>query len=405
MTDNKQKVKNNQATKSQTNQNPGENSTQLVITPSQSTAIIASTLIGVGILTLPRTASETSHEMAWLATLIGGIIILPFMWFVTKLALRFPNKTIIDYASNIVGSERFPIIGKVISLPILLVFVLTWLALTTSAVRTFGNAITSAVLRETPIEVIIGTLLAATIFLVFVEVEVLARFNEVVFPLILIPLIIIVFLSLQNTEITNMFPLFEIDIMSFLNSLSTTIFAYTGFTIMLLFMAFAQKEKNVEANLTGIAIPGFIYTLIVFSSVAVFGYEELQHLMWPTLELIKTTDIPGMILERVESLFLAIWVAAVYTTVGNFYYAICFTVAQSLPIRNKDAARKCIAVLILPVLYWVSLQPRNIQQLFNWMDMIGYFSIVGFVIPIILYVIALIRKKGKEPSPIHEKQR
>lgn len=393
-------------TKTQSNQNPDENATQFVISPSQSTAIIASTLIGVGILTLPRSASEAAHEMGWLTTLLGGMIILPIMWVITKLTMRFPKMTVVRYTAELLGIEKSRRLGAILSFPILLVYLAVWFLLTASAVRTFGNVITNAVLRETPVEAIIVTLLVAVIFLIFVEVEVLARFNEVVLPLILIPMILIVLLSFQNTDITNVFPLFAISFTDFLSSLKATIFSFTGFTVMLVFMAFAQKKRNVSANLTGIAIPNFIYTMIVFSTIAVFGYEELQHLMWPTLELVKTTDIPGLILERVESLFLGIWVIAVYTTVGNFYYAVCFSIAQMFSFKKQDQARKWIGVLLIPLLYWIALLPDNVNQLFNLRNLLSYFSLVAFIIPFILYLIALIRKKGKEPSTKHEsKQR
>lgn len=336
--------------------------------------------------------------MAWLATLAGGLSILPVMWMMTKLALRFPRRTLVVFTREIFSGKKEGIAGKIISFPVVLFYVLLWFLFMASAARTFGNVMKSAVLRETPLEVLIATLLLATFFMILVEVEVIARFNEVVFPLILVPLFVIVFLSFQNIRVTNFFPIFAIDGSGFLEAMKASVFSYSGFSIMLIFMAFAQKDKNVSANLTGVAIPAFIYTMIVFSSIAVFGFEELRHLMWPTLELVKTTDFPGLILERVESLFLGVWVAAVFTTVGNLYYVICFSLAQLFQFRNQNAARKWLGLILLPLSYFAAMQPDHVKQLFIWMEYVNYLSLLAFAIPFVLYGIAIVAKKGEDPQ-------
>jgi spore germination protein len=186
----------------------------------------------------------------------------------------------------------------------------------------------SAVLTQTPVQIIIATLLIAVFFYVIVELEVIVRFNELLLPVIVIPILLIAVLALKNASLINVLPLLHISPIVFLKSIGTQIFAFQGLTVMLLFMAFAQRGHNTRAAIGGIGLPALNYVMVVFSSIAVFGFEELQHLTWPTLDLIKSSDIRFFILQRIESGFVVVWVAAVFTTVGNLCYAASFAIAQ-----------------------------------------------------------------------------
>ncbi|HET7656830.1 MAG TPA: endospore germination permease [Bacillales bacterium] len=390
---------------SQINQEPKDPSTKFVVTPRQSSALIASTLIGAGVLTLPRSASGLTHQSAWIPTLFGGIIVFFIMWAITKLGLRFPGKTFIEYMGTLFGIKSSSHIGRWVTLPISLYYIALWFVIVAFSVRMFAEAIVDAVLPQTPLEVIIGTLLLATFFCLIVELEVIARFNELILPLVLIPVGVITILSFQNVQWVNLLPMFTMDIPTFLKGVMTQLFAYQGFSIMLLFMAFTQRNHNVASTISGVAIPGITYVLITFSAVGVFGFEELQHLTWPTLELVKATNFSQFIFQRIESGFVAVWVVAVYTTVGNLLYAVCFSLAQLLPTKKEDKARKWIGACLLPIVFWVSLIPESEYDVFNWMTYLGYFGLIAFAIPVLLYVLAVVTKKGKGKVRHEKKQR
>lgn len=65
--------------------------------------IIASVVIGVGILTFPRTlAKETESVDGWISIIIGGVVSCVVGWFLAKLAARFPKRTFMEFASLLV---------------------------------------------------------------------------------------------------------------------------------------------------------------------------------------------------------------------------------------------------------------------------------------------------------------
>lgn len=362
-----------------------------LISNRQSGAIIASSLIGVGVLTLPRDTTQTAGESAWIAAIGGGLLAMLGMAVIVILSNRYPGKTIVEYAANALGSANRPMIGRLLSFPIFLALFVFWSSSTAIVARTFGEVVITTVLTKTPLEVIISTMLVTGFVLVMYNEEVLARVNEILLPIIVIPVLVIAFSSLQSARLDNLMPVFNGDWGGLLKSIFTTSSSYLGFEMMAVLYAKAEmSDKRMSGSMVGLAIPSFIYVLIVVSGIAVFGVEEIQLLAWPTLELVKTTAVPGLILERLESAFLGVWVAAVFTSVGNMYFTTAVIAKQALKLRSH----RWIAVCLLPFFYWLSLRPQNVQELFQYQKWSGKFGIfIVFVVPILLLIISMLRKQ------------
>src|ERR1700730_8871338 len=129
-----------------------------VVTASQSGALIASTIIGVGVLTLPRTATELVHQAGWIPILIVGIISILSMYFIVNLGIRFPGKTIVQYTEELFSVKKIKWMGKIVSILIGLTYIVFWGAACAITVRTFGEVVVSAVLIRTPIEVTVSSM-------------------------------------------------------------------------------------------------------------------------------------------------------------------------------------------------------------------------------------------------------
>ncbi|TDF97976.1 GerAB/ArcD/ProY family transporter [Paenibacillus piri] len=364
------------------------------ITVRQSSWLTASTIIGVGVLTLPRSSVHFARESGWIATIIGALLSMAAMYIITVLAKRFPYQSLVEYTASIMGSSKHPVIGWILSLPFLVPYYIYWVLSTAIIARIFGEVVVTTVLPKTPLEVIIASMLLVSFVLTLYDVEVVARVNEILFVIIVIPVLVIALSSYQSANWDNLFPLFNVSWFNFLKGVASSATSYLGFEVMIMFLAFANTtQKVMKANLWGIAIPGIVYTLIVISGTAVFGVDELDLLAWPTLELVKTTQVPGLILERVESAFLGVWVAAVFTSVGNTYYVSSLLVRQMFHLKGH----RLIAFIHLPLYYWLALRPPNTAKLFQYSNYMGYFGgAIAFIIPAVLLVLAVIRKKGSK---------
>jgi spore germination protein len=362
----------------------------------QQTSLIASTLIGVGVLTLPRTTSAKLYEAGWIAPLVGSFWVFLSVWMIAKLSNRFPGKTFIEYSPIVWGSPKNPRLGRWLSLPWVISYLLYLYLSTAIVARVFGEVVVTSVLLDTPLEVIIITMFLLAQMLCMHEVDVLARINELLFPLILFPVLVIAIASFQKAEWNNMLPLYRASGKALFEGIYETVYSFSGYEIMLIFYAYAHdNQSKVKAGFYGIGIATFVYTLIVLAGIVVFGFEELQRVSWPTLELVKTTQVPGLILERLESAFLAVWVAAVFTTVANVYYAFVYSLRQ---LFNKGIQfQRIISALLFIPLFFIALWPQNIVDIFRASSYLGIVSLyLNLGIPFLYLIVIFVRGMGSK---------
>src|SRR5690554_2400141 len=121
------------------------------ITLIQATAILISTIIGVGVLPLPLFAVRAVDSGAPLATLLGTAIGFIGLWLITLLGMRFPGKSIITYSEQIIGRWA-SMAGSVM-------IIIFFTILSSLAAREFGEVVVTAVLRKTPLEVTVIVML------------------------------------------------------------------------------------------------------------------------------------------------------------------------------------------------------------------------------------------------------
>src|SRR5690625_5086876 len=125
-------------------------------------------------------------------------------------------------------------------------------------------------------------------------------------------------------------------------------------------------------------IPIILYSLIFISGLGVFGHSVTQNLLYPTVELAKTVDIPGGLLERFESIFFVIWIMAIFNTT-----AMAFDVAVlAMNSIFKNIKKMTIILILAPIVYLISMLPK---------DMIGVDTFITYLSTIhFLYVISII---------------
>jgi spore germination protein len=110
------------------------------------------------------------------------------------------------------------------------------------------------------------------------------------------------------------------------------------------------------------------------------------------LELVKTSEVPGLILERLESAFLGVWVASVFTSVGNMYFAAATIAKQAYKVKS----RRWVAVFMLPLLYWFSMLPPSSQKLSEYQRWNWYLGmIIAYAVPVLLLLLSFARGRSR----------
>ncbi|HQA48858.1 MAG TPA: GerAB/ArcD/ProY family transporter, partial [Bacillota bacterium] len=116
------------------------------ITSNQLMAIMLSTIIGIGILTLPRTVTEAAGPDGWMLVLAGGVVAIILSVVISRLGLMFPGKTVVEYSGDIITKP----LGIIFSLGFFTYYVL----FCAFEARVFAEVTKQFLLDRTPAEAI-----------------------------------------------------------------------------------------------------------------------------------------------------------------------------------------------------------------------------------------------------------
>ncbi|QRG69252.1 GerAB/ArcD/ProY family transporter [Brevibacillus choshinensis] len=366
--------------------------------------ILISSMIGVGILSLPRTVTTKLHEMGWVAPVIGGVIAIFPLMAILYLSKEYPGLTFVEYSPRILGKSGSPKLGRLLCYPWMFLFFSFQFLNAAMVARGFGEVVVTAVLLETPLEATLIGLFLIVLFLCMHEIDVLVRVNELLFPIMLIPIFLVPYVSLTAADWNNLLPIHIESWSDALKAGINTFSLYTGYELLLVYYGLVIPGAKIGlATWFGLVFTIVSYALTAVAGIVVFGYEELQLMIWPTLEMVKTAQRTGWFLERLESAFLAIWVASVFTTLGNMYYTTIYGLRLWFG-KGIRFQRITALVLIIPFFY-VTLLPQNIVQFFAYAQYLTHFGyVVSIGLPILLALIHWLRKQNVEVQEADSKK-
>ncbi|KFN13964.1 spore germination protein [Bacillus pseudomycoides] len=358
------------------------------IPTSQAAVILINYILAVGILTLPRTAAEKVNTPdIWITVILGGLIAMIAGIIMVKLSQQFPGKTFYQYNQEIVGKW----VGAILSLFIVGYFFM----LSSFEVKTLEGITSFFLLEGTPGWAIIMPFMWVSLYLNLGGINSIARLFEIIFPITVFIFLFTSFMSIGIFEIDNLRPVLGLGIIPVLKGLKTTTLAYSGAEIMLLLLAFMKQPRQaVKVVLIGTAIPLIFYVTTVVMVIGTFSVDGVLMRTWPTIDLMRSFELPGLIFERFESLLLVVWIMQIFATYTICYYAAALGLAQ---LFNKNIHSFLYG--LLPVIYIVSQIPKNINDLFKLGDVIGNAAMILFgILPLLLLVISRWRKRKNEPK-------
>lgn len=348
------------------------------ISTKQIRGLLVSSIIGIGIMTLPQELALILENDGWIAIIGGGLLIVPMLIIIDRIFKLFPGKNMVEIGNEIYGKK----FNKVFLIIILLYFLIFMGFL----VRSLGEMTKAFLLKNTPTEIIIIGFIVATSYIARTSIQIIGRASYHIYPIIIGFIVVLTILSLQSIDFTNMLPVFQSDMSNFPKGILTSFFSYTGFELLFFVIPFAEeKDKTLKASLTSLGIVMVIYLILFCLSLSQFGIHNLKRQTFPTLSIIKEIDLPGYFIENLDGFVMAIWVLVAFGTMAPAYYASGRVVAHILNTKNHDL----FILPLMPIIYIISLTPQNTRELSESLGRIlNYIGIVTIIIfPIMAYIV------------------
>lgn len=349
--------------------------------------LVSNAMLGVGLLTLPRTiTAEIDSPDGWIVLIIDGIIAILFAFLVLYFFKKHQVKDIFQYTR-----EGF---GLWISKAVQLFIILYFMGVASFEAVAMSEMVRFFLLATTPVQVVILSLMCLSAYLVLGMLQSITKVFSVFLPLAIVELFLIYFFSIKSINIENIKPLLGDGFSPIFKGLNSVILSFIGVEIFLVISAFSKNRQNLKKGLMiGFAIPLILYITTYVLVVSGLSEQEVKAVTWPTISFVQSFEVRGIFIERFESFLLTTWILQFFTTTSMYYYLAAYGMTQVFKTTFKTNV-----LILLPLLFLLACVPNNTLEIIQMSTIVGkMFQIVFFVIPIATFLTVALKRKLIKP--------
>ncbi|MEF2966722.1 endospore germination permease [Paenibacillus sp. M1] len=333
--------------------------------------------------------NELANDRDIIPALIIGVPVqliyaVPFL----LLWLKYPERSLIEYSSSILG--RF--LGKIVGL----LYIGYFLMQTAITVRFFDDFLVTRFFYHTPMEAIGLGLLVIVVYAVYMGVEVIGRCASVLVPVIFFGMLLLVALAFSQAHGYNVAPTWETSPGEFMITMLPTATRWSELAWTAVLFPLIRKRQNIKpAVFGGIIFVNFLFFIVNVSVVAIFGPVSVKNIRFPTLEMVQSVSV-GEFLDRVESLVLGLWVFGAFVKTAIFFYVCVQCVTEWFKLKDRKP-------LIIPmgiIVYLLSiLLFSNIVELSIFSGTVIPIDFAfTFLLPLLMLLIYFVKKPFQKRS-------
>lgn len=272
--------------------------------------------------------TSTKHvQDAWIADIISSAVTIPFVVLMTKLSLKFPGKTIIEYSQILLG----PVIGRLLGFLILWFFVDTSVNIT----RVLGEAYVIAIMPETPISAFMIMLAFMSCYAARSGLEVVSRLGEDVFYILVFVLLVTYALPYNAMRFENLTPILVRGVSNLISPIVASLGYYSQYLIIGMIVPYLNRpEEATKYAIYAVLITGALMALAAIAMVAAFG-PTANSWTFPLFSLARMISL-GDFLERIEAGVMAAWTLSTGIKLALLLWATSVTIAQLFNLKAYE---------------------------------------------------------------------
>ena len=330
------------------------------------------------VASLPHVTVGGAGRDGWVAAIFNTLLGIPLVWLFIKLASRHPDKSIFEYARDLLG----PVAGRLITLPLLWGF-LHFAAFT---LREYGEMLAGAVLPQTPIVFTMGSMIFVSAVAVRLGIESISRSADILVPLFVATTLGVFVALLPDADFRRLLPVLADGFGPPLRAM----FAPFGFyffltTLFVIYPSVREKERAMTSAINSEILAGTMITAATAIAIGVLGPGDLGRLQFPFLSLARLVEFAEFF-ERIETLTIAGWGAGLFLELSITYYAGARGIAQWFGLRDHRRLVFPMGAILLTLsltLFVNSFQIADFQQ----MKVIAPYGLAMlFPVPLVLLI-------------------
>lgn len=330
-----------------------------------------------------------ASQDTWIVIILGFAVSLPFLLIYSRLARRFPGKSLIQMNDIVFGK----VIGKIVSV----IYVTYFFLLLTFNISDVSVFYTGYVMPETPqmVFMVIFTLVCA--FAVQRGVAAIAKISLLTTVLATGAVILTTLLLIGNMDFSNLLPILDKPVIRYVQG--TQIMVELPFlevvSLLMVVPLIKDNRKLTRPLVLGGGIVALLYIIIAVRDTVVLGGAS-GILGDNSFEAIRLIDI-GEFLTRIELLIAFNYTTSLFIKISVLYYVTLNSISQLLGIERNNS-------LILPLgsiaIVIAAIKVESVVVHTDWgAHYVQMFSFPCTIfLPLLTIIVAAVRKL-RTPEP------
>ncbi len=345
---------------------------------------------------LPVLTAAKAQQDAWLAAIIAFLFSAIFIYLIGRLSIIFPDKSMVQYSQELLG--KWP--GKLLSL----FYPGLFLLMGATDLRLYGELLRSIFLPETPLIVILGSMVILAVMVVQAGLEPLGRMADLIFPVFTFAIIFTLFFPITEANFGNLRPVLYHGWRPVLvASLTPTAIAAQYGNLAVLVPSVVEPRKSLRAALNSLLWASLTLVPATIIVIAVLGAGEGAHAFFPVFKMIRAVRISEF-LERFEFFPAFAWGLGLFVTLAVNLYSLSKSLSQLCSITDHRPLILPLAVILGALAvqgYNETLEIRNFFQ----PQLAAPFIFFALLFPVAVLWAAYIFKRKKNGVAMQEGER
>ncbi|MDG5470557.1 GerAB/ArcD/ProY family transporter [Jeotgalibacillus sp. ET6] len=346
--------------------------------------LIVQTQVGVGILSMPSDIGKVAKQDAWISMVLAGVLVQIIILLYIFLLSRFPEDTYFGIVNFCFGS----ILGKIIMSTYLLYFI----GVLVASLTNFHHIIATWIFTDTPKWVIMLLFSIPAVYMARENIVLIARFKMLISFMLPILIFVLGWVYIQP-QFLYLLPIGGSGLNAIIAGIKPAIFALMGFEAFLFFAFYVKTDRKKELR-KGALATAFVTTFYVFTIITtqVFFYiKEIIVVPYPVLYIMKALKFT--ILERIDLVFITVWMVIALSSFISFLFIAGNTMEQLL---SKQKHTKMV-YFIMVMAFLGALIPTSMLEMKEFMEVLLPGSLIFTVaIPILTMIISLFKKSSQK---------
>ena len=308
------------------------------LTSSQIFWLALTSRLTVNLALLPSLTASRAGRDAWLSFLVSIPAGLAFAWVGTYLPRLAPGSGLAEQGRRALG----PLGGLIVTL----LYVWSYMHLTSLIVRDYAEVIVTAVLPNTPLEVVVAVVALLAAVMAAQDTPTVGRLALILGPLVLLAVVSVLAPVSPQAELARLTPVFETGWPGVASgALSATAWHSLAYFYPAVAPSVVDPVRGRRALLGGLAAATLMSAFLAAEVLAVMSAELAVQTQFPLFELARLVMI-GEFFQRVDALAIAAWGLGLLIGAALYLHSAVLSLSDLVNLADHRRLVKPVALLI-----------------------------------------------------------